>query len=32
MTVVITYLENRGLATRMDAPDEVLVIMNEDDA
>lgn len=27
----ITYLENRGLATRMDAPDEVLVIMDEDD-
>lgn len=28
----ITYLENRGLATRVDASDEVLVLMNEDDA
>ena len=27
----IDYLENRGLATRMDAPDEVLVIFNSED-
>lgn len=26
----IEYLENRGLATRMDAPDEVLVILNSE--
>lgn len=27
----IEYLENRGLATRVDAPDEVLVIFNSED-
>ncbi|MBU9369436.1 hypothetical protein KTE69_13760 [Burkholderia multivorans] len=27
----IDYLENRGLATRMDAPDEVLVIFDSED-
>ncbi len=28
----ITYLENRGLVTRMDASDEVLLIFNEEEA
>lgn len=27
----IDYLENRGIATRMDAPDEVLVILDSED-